>query len=156
MIDKFYNGVVGTFIFSIALLCVLIKYRDALTPDLLHFTTCMVEEEAHFIWVMFLWLCYKCFLDVDQSSGALMSDAQKQEEKLKVIVKGAIELFISLGLMTADMKHTGPWLYCSVIYAVACLRVIFSAQFSLTFILFLISYQTQNFIVNLIDFIFFQ
>jgi len=64
-VDSFYNGVVGTFFFSILLLCVLIKYRDPLTPDFLHFTTCMVEEEAHFIWVMFLWLSYKCFLDVD-------------------------------------------------------------------------------------------
>lgn len=121
-----------------------------------HFTTCLHEEEAHFIWVMLLWLTYKCFLSLDTAQEALMSSESRiQSEKMKVIAKGAIELFASLMLTTYSFKHYGPWLICSKLYLVAAIRTLFSGKFDLTLIMFVIAYQIQNFIVNLIDFAFF-
>ena len=74
---------------------------------------------------------------------------------MKVIAKGAIELFASLMLTTYSFKHYGPWLICSKQYLVAAIGTLFSGKFDLTLIMFVIAYQIQNFIVNLIDFAFF-
>ena len=61
-VEEIWNGPFCDFFWSIGLLVVLIGYRDSLTPDVLHFVTCVVEEEAHFIWIMIFWLTYKCSL----------------------------------------------------------------------------------------------
>ena len=61
-VENVWNGPFVDFFWSIGLLVILIKYRDGLTPDILHFVTCVVEEEAHFIWIMMFWLVYKCSL----------------------------------------------------------------------------------------------
>lgn len=77
MVEAFVQGPVASFFFSIATLTTLILIRDPLTPDMFHFTTCLHEEEAHFIWVMLLWLTYKCFLSLDTAQEALMSSESR-------------------------------------------------------------------------------
>lgn len=105
---------------------------------------------------MSLWLCYKCLLTLDTSQTALLNEAQIRDEKLKVIVKGAIELFLGLLIMTGDLKHFGPWIYCPLMYGLAAFRTLFPGHLDLTFIIFALAYQIQNIIVNLVDFAFFQ
>lgn len=156
ILDDFLEGPIFSSIFSIGLLTVLIRYREPLTPDFLHFTTCLPEEEAHFIWIMFLWLCYKCWLTLDTNQTTLLNEKQVRDEKLKAIVKGAIELTIALFTMTWSLKHFGPWVYCPVMYGLAALRTLFEGQLDLTGIIFVIAYSIQNLIVNLVDFAFFQ
>ena len=55
------------FAWSACVLSGLIYARKEVTPDLMHFITCMVDEEADFMWIMFLWLTRKCFLTMDAS-----------------------------------------------------------------------------------------
>jgi hypothetical protein len=76
-------------------------------------------------------------------------------EKLKIIAKAGIELFCGLLIVTSYLDHYGPWIYCPVIFTVAAFRTIFEGYIDLTLIMFILAYQIQNFIVNLIDFAFF-
>jgi hypothetical protein len=155
--EDFIQGPVFDFFFSIGFLILLILLRDPIMPDMFHFTTCLSAEEAHFIWVMFLWLCHKCFLTLETAQETMISNEAKiLSERLKVIVKGGIELFVGLLVMTATFNHFGPWIYCAAIYFVASVRSMFEGKFDLTIAMFIIAYQIQNFIVNLIDFAFFQ
>jgi len=66
-LDDFVNGPVFEFLFSIGLFVLLMKIREPLMPDFFHFTTCLAEDEAHFCWVMLLWLSYKCMLTLDSA-----------------------------------------------------------------------------------------
>jgi hypothetical protein len=72
-LDRFFQSPAFEFLVSIGLLSLLITFREDLTPDLLHFVTCMVEEEGHFLWVMLLWLSFKCFLSLDPSQTSLLT-----------------------------------------------------------------------------------
>jgi hypothetical protein len=69
MIESFFTGPLFDFFYSIAILVMLIIVRDDATPDFLHFMSCVVEEEAHFIWIMFLWIIFKCSLKIDENSA---------------------------------------------------------------------------------------
>lgn len=56
-----------------------------------------------------------------------MSSSQKIEERVKIAVRGQIELFIALslsrGLGYFDDKHA--WIYCFTLYALACVRSVY-------------------------------
>jgi hypothetical protein len=70
-LEHIWDGPFVDFFWSIGLLVILIKVRDSLTPDILHFITCVVEEEAHFIWIMMFWLFYKCSLTLSDQKMLL-------------------------------------------------------------------------------------
>jgi len=72
-IEEVWNSAACDFVFSIVLFCFFIAYREELTPEFFHFVTCMVEEEGHFIWIMFLWLTYKCYLTMDPTVIQLLT-----------------------------------------------------------------------------------
>lgn len=86
----------------------------------------------------------------------ISSEEKLWNEKLKVVAKGGIELFITMVLTTPEFQHYGPWLYVPAIYGVAALKTLFDGMLDLTLVMFALSYQLQNFIVNLIDYGFFQ
>jgi hypothetical protein len=96
VIEDLWNGPFIDFFWSIGLLVTLIWLREPLTPDVLHFVTCMVEEEAHFLWVMGYWLCYKCSLTISPEEKVLMSASQVLTQRFKVVVRGALEVMAAL------------------------------------------------------------
>lgn len=66
-LQTFYNGPFFDFFYSIGVLLLLIRVRKDATPDFLAMATNMDFEEANFVWIMFLWLTYKCSLKIDQN-----------------------------------------------------------------------------------------
>mmetsp|Transcript_19188 Transcript_19188/g.29391 ORF Transcript_19188/g.29391 Transcript_19188/m.29391 type:complete len:361 (+) Transcript_19188:10-1092(+) len=145
-----------SFFMSIALFSFLIWMREELTPDFFHFVTCMVEEEGHFIWIMYLWLNYKCFLRMDSTSSRFLSDAQRYEERLKIVVRGVIEIVISLLIMWWALSDSYSLFYCLAIYAFAAVRSVYAEQLDLMIWVFCVTYMLQNMLVNLFDFIVFK
>jgi hypothetical protein len=128
------------------------QVREPLTPDVLHFVTCVVEEEAHFIWIMMFWLTYKCSLTLEDHNK-LLTEGRLVEERLKVVVRGLIEMIVALVITKQDMY---AWVYCTSLYVLAAIRSIYLEKFDLFASIFLCSYMIQNLIVNLIDWVAFK
>lgn len=107
---------------SITLLVVMINYREILTPDFIHFVTCIVEDEAHFICITVYWLVWKCFFIPEDQN---ISDAQKIEERVKVVARGLIELTLSLLITMGTFESKFPFAYCYAIFVLASVRSIY-------------------------------
>ena len=135
-IEKVWNGPFCDFFYSIGILSLLIQVREPLTPDFLHFITCVVEEEAHFLWIMMFWLMYKCSLELD--SNLLLSDSQKVTERLKIVVRGLIEIVVAL-IITGEFKLYS-WIYCMFIYTLAGIRSIYKEKFDIFATFFITCY----------------
>lgn len=54
-------GPLSSMVVSILSLTCFFYFREGLTPDLLHFVSCMEEDQVHFIWVFVLWALSKNF-----------------------------------------------------------------------------------------------
>lgn len=136
----------------------LIKIRKEATPDFFSFMANLDYEEANFIWIMFLWIIFKCSLRLDDSSDSLMSSNVKIESRIKIAVRGLIELFVALsishGLKYFDDKYA--WLYCLSLYGLTCLRSVYLELFDLVASVFVSCYILQNLIVNIIDWLLFN
>lgn len=137
----------------------LITYRKQLTPDFIHFITCVVEEEADFVCIMGYWCFWKCFLVMDPQKVNKFDASGKVEERVKLVARAGIEVLVSLVL--AQVVHGAfqdfyPWVYCLSVFAFTAVRSIYFEQLDLWFVLFLVTYFTQNFIVNVIDFGYFR
>lgn len=76
-IEKIVTGPFVDFFWSIAVLTVMIKIRKDATPDFFGFMANLEAEEANFIWIMFLWIVFKCSLRLDDSTEQLLSSNQK-------------------------------------------------------------------------------
>lgn len=48
-----------TSLLSVAFMTYLLTRRHQLTPDLLHFTTCLQEDLQHMLWLFVLWVCFR-------------------------------------------------------------------------------------------------
>jgi hypothetical protein len=81
---------------SIAILTQLIRYRDCLTPDFIHFVTCVVEDEAHFVCITLYWLFWKCFLTIDPNLVNKYDTKRRVEDRVKIVARALIELAVSL------------------------------------------------------------
>ena len=142
---------------SIAILTQLIRYRDCLTPDFIHFITCVVEDEAHFVCVTLYWLFWKCFLTIDPNLINKYDTKRRVEDRVKIVARAIIELAVSLLLMGSWFEYSFyPWLYCLSVFIFVALRSVFSEYIDLTAMIFVFMYFCQNFIVNLIDFAVFK
>ena len=135
---------------SIGIFVILIYYREILTPDFIHFVTCIVDDEAHFICITVYWLVWKCFLVPPEQ---MISQEAKVQERVKIVARGLIEMTISLlmTMMTFDSMY--PFLYCYGVYILASVRSIYYEKVDLTATIFFALYFFQNFVVNSIDFI---
>mmetsp|Transcript_15737 Transcript_15737/g.26545 ORF Transcript_15737/g.26545 Transcript_15737/m.26545 type:complete len:262 (+) Transcript_15737:575-1360(+) len=142
------------FLSSICVFSVLVVFREEVTPDLIHFLTCMVEEEAHFVWIMFLWLNFKCFLSFEKSS--FVSEAKVVEERLKLSVRGLVEVVVALFLTSGTLTDNYTPFYCLCVYALAVVRSVYKERFDLFWTTFVAAYAVQNLVVNLIDYVVFQ
>ena len=67
-LDDFCYGPFFNFFASIVLLCILIQNRDAATPDIMHIITNLETDEVHYMWIMLLWLTFKCYLVPDYNT----------------------------------------------------------------------------------------
>jgi hypothetical protein len=135
---------------SIAILVIMIYYREIITPDFIHFITCIVDEEAHFICVTIYWMVWKCFL---MPEDANISQAAKVEQRFKTVARALIELIVSLILTYATYQSVFPMIYCLSVFILVSVRSIYFEKIDLTFTIFLVLYFSQNFIVNSIDFV---
>jgi len=70
--------------------------KDYLTPDIFHFLTCVDEEEVHYIFATGLWLYFKCLLEPSADHMKQVPQSKYREERLKIIIRSAMELAISL------------------------------------------------------------
>ena len=75
------------------------------------------------------------------------------KEKVKVTARAAIELVLALSICRVAVFD---WLYCFLIFGLACLRNIFYEQFDLQAYIFICFYVVQNLIVNTVDFFLFR
>lgn len=91
-IKEFTESPIAESIFSVALICILVVYREETTPEFLHFVTCVVDEEVHFCFVMLVWLFWRCFLEPEPTSLDQMSHEKVVVERIKIVVKAALEL----------------------------------------------------------------
>lgn len=134
----------------------LISFREELTPDFLHFVTCMEEEQGHFIWIMLVWLLYKNFLSLDSSEVSLLTKSKQTEARVKVVARGFVEICIALLLSQKKLSGVNSLLYSLTIYAIASLRSVFIEEFDIPAIVFALTYCLQNFLVNIVDFVLFR
>lgn len=82
MLINFKETPLYQFLKSITFMCVLIKFRDPLTPNIFHFLTCMVDEEVHFLYIMLLWSIFKCFFTPNPHEVSLLPAYQRQTKRL--------------------------------------------------------------------------
>ena len=73
-------------------------------------------------------------------------------ERVKIVVRSAIELCIALLANQALVPDYWPWVYCYSMFIFASIRTVYKDHLDLTASIFIIVYFTQNFIVNTIDF----
>lgn len=137
---------------SVFILLVLINYREVITPDFIHFITCMVDEEAHFICIMLYWMFWKCFLMPDPQLEKMHDTAQKVENRFKTVARAFIELTLCLAVSHTTFDSAFPWMYCYFVFAFVAFRSIYFEYMDLTVTLFVALYCFQNFGVNMIDF----
>ena len=71
---------------SIAYLTYLLIRREKLHPDILHFITCLYEDQVHLLWAFSLWACYKT-LFIPPTGSARMS---------QIAVLSGIEIAVAL------------------------------------------------------------
>ena len=135
---------------SIGIFVILIYYREILTPDFIHFVTCIVEDEAHFICITVYWLIWKCFMIPPEQ---VISQDAKVRERIRIVARGLIEMTIALLMTMMTFENMFPFVYCYGVYAFASLRSIYYEKIDLTVTIFLVLYFFQNFVVNSIDFI---
>ena len=126
------------FITSIVILLVLVYSREAVTPDFIHFIMSVVDDEAHYICVMYYWLFWKCFLLEDYNIVNLKAD----EERKKIVVRSALELVIALILSTVLGFSQGVWpfVYSFGVFSFAAIRSIYYEQLDLNMKIFLAIY----------------
>lgn len=139
---------------NIFVLWFLLVFRDALTPEFIHFITCQVDDEAHCFYIMFMWLFSKGWLEPDHQTTHGMSEEKQLEQRLKIIARSLIELIVSLFIA----KHTlETWsiMYCSIVFVFFVARSFFSDLLTLPAIYFFIAYSVINFIVNAVDWVVF-
>ena len=55
------------FALSVGILSCLLCVRNEITPDVMHFVSCFINDDVNIIWVMFLWFIRKCFLTMDKN-----------------------------------------------------------------------------------------
>jgi hypothetical protein len=48
-------------IVSVGVMMYLMWLKEYVTPDFFHFVMCLGEDAAHSIWIIFLWLTFKCY-----------------------------------------------------------------------------------------------
>ena len=65
VIDDFFSSQWFDSFESIAVLFILMTYREYIMPDFVHFISCVVDDEAHFLFVTALWLFFRNFLEAD-------------------------------------------------------------------------------------------
>jgi hypothetical protein len=125
---------------SVVILRVLLAYRDALTPDLFHFVTCLEADQVHVVWTFVLWATFKNFLRPAKESYLNQSS-----------VLAAIEATIAIVLSDASFVPSLS-LFLSLIL-LSNLRYKFSRLLTPWVIFFVVFYLILNFWANLIDFI---
>ena len=95
-------------------------------------------------------MTYKCWLNLDEGVKA----NNIKEERLKVVVKGFLEVAIACVLCFSEMKFGFHMLL--LIYAIVSIRSIYKEHVDLLALIFFMAYLSQNFIVNIIDYIIFR
>ena len=155
-----YNAITGNEFFSstvsIVVMFFLAANKDYLTPDIFHFLTCVDEEEVHYIFATGLWLYFKCLLEPSAGHMKQVPQSKYREERLKIIIRSAMELAISLLALQSITDSLWHWAYCFSVFILASARTLYKDQLDLTAFIFLFVYFSQNFLINMIDFIFFK
>ncbi len=95
---------------SIVVLGWMLGERDRLTPDLLHFVTCLDEDIVHLLSTFVLWACYKNFLVptsddyVNQNSAIALIEALVAIAFDGTNVSGAVCVFTTL-ILILNLRH---------------------------------------------------
>jgi len=64
------------------------------------------------------------------------------EERLKVVVRGLIEVLVALTIMHNSLTDSYTTIYCIVIYILASVRSVYWEQFDILFFVFVLTYMT--------------
>ena len=126
----------------------LIRWREELTPDFVHFVTCVTEEEGHHLAMFFYWATYKCYLlDTITFGGASPNDKRQNKAFVWAFIQSMA------GLALAGCK--APWPYALFILLVVLLhlRCNYSELLNPCLTFFSVYYLSCNFCVNLTDFV---
>lgn len=62
------------------------------------------------------------------------------EDRVKIVVRGLLELTIGLALTQSSFENFWPWIYCYGVYGMTALRSIFSEQIDLMATIFVVMY----------------
>jgi hypothetical protein len=140
------GGVAIEGIIGVGLMIYLVKMKEEVTPDFLHFVVCLGDDACHTIWIMVLWLASKCFYQVDQNDQSLSEKAHF----MLIFIQGI------LGLVAAgDLRLKTFLIFCGL-SLVMILRSKLYDHLNMTLWFFLCIYLSQNFLVNCLDFILFR
>lgn len=85
------QGIVIEAAFGIAILAYLLRIKEDLTPDFLHFVFSLGEDATHKIWIFSIWFAYKCFLSV----GATDLDLPDNIRLVVTYLQGFIGLILA-------------------------------------------------------------
>ena len=139
------------------LLTFLMLYRSWLTPEFLHLVSAVEDDEAHCVFIMLLWLCYRCFLEPDIQVSKAMTAEKVWDERLKVFARCSLEFNVTMMALTATVESSvWPWTYCTGVLLLFAARSVVREWLDLPFLIMLVAYFVQNLIVNVIDLAFFK
>lgn len=132
--------------FSIAVLFYLLRVKEDLTPDFLHFVFSLGEDATHKIWIFSLWLAYKCFLNVGATDLAL-------PENLRLAL---IYMQGFLGLLLAEQASLKTLAIFTALFLILTLRLRFPSVLNMPLVFFVGIYLSQNFLVNSLDYMLYR
>ena len=125
---------------SVALLTVLLWFRDPITPEFSHFVTAIVDEEAHCVFIIILWLLFRNFLEPDPLITQAMTQEKILSLRVRVISRSILEMVAALFLAKSTFDDLWPVVYCVSTFAVFAMRIAFKEQFDIPVLLAIIIY----------------
>ena len=125
---------------SIGFLTYLLSRREKLHPDILHFVTCLYEDQVHLLWAFVIWASFKTLCI---PSGGLARLNQ-------TTVIAGLEIMVALLFSFSFSVSNVVFLFS--LLAILYLRNLKPDVMNLTISFFVFYYTTLNFWVNTIDF----
>ena len=132
-------------VIAVGVMVYLITWKEALTPDFLHFVMCLGDDACHTIWTFGLWLTFKTFYIKQKDSST--------PESLRLTI---IYLQGLMGIALAGDLRFKTFLIFTTASALLILRARHSKHMNMTLAFFVGIYLSQNFLVNCLDFLMFR
>lgn len=120
--------------------------KEYVTPDFFHFVMCLGEDATHSIWIIFLWLTFKCYLSKPTSHQHVPDNLYQ----VLTFLEGLVGL-----LLAGELRISTLFIFTSAT-ALLMLRLRNPESMNTPIFYFIFIYLSQNFIANSLDYLLFR